>query len=697
MDVESTPQPTSLMPPTHPIPASNPQGSVASARFDGATARGFRRRDDRGPATDLQSLLDRVPGLVARVHRSADGRWSVPFASGDFARLCGIGLPALREDARLLCTRIHADDLARLRAAWTLHGELLRSIKERIRVRQTDGQWAFVDASASLESALDGGVQWNCEFVDIANVAPLDDDVRHRLNLWQSATEAADIGVVDIHLASDSLLLDAVACRHHGVDALLSPLPFEAWLSSVVASDRPVARAMLVAPTRPNERVRQALSFAAAGSLGVRTLEFVVQASADAQRLIGTCVEVAAQPGAVVPRGEVSDADKLPRGKEFMSRVSHELRTPLNGILGFAQLMALDQEHPLAPPQLQRLEILRHSGARLLSLIDQLLDVSSIEQGRLRLRSRPIDLRLLVERCAVEIMPLAQQRGIELRVEIALSAPAVSADPEALEQVVTSLLSNAIKYNRPQGRVRIRFDAADHMGVLIVDDTGVGMSAAQVEKLFEPFNRIGSDGAEVPGGGQALVIARKLVRAMGGEIEALSQVGRGSRLTVSLPISTPDVTRSIEPRPAPEMPSTWDAGAEAVVMYVEHDEVNAALMEQVFSTQPNWRLLVAPNGPEALRLAQQHDLSLVLLDLNLPGMSGFEVRERLKSDARTHAVRCIAFSADVSPQQIEHAMAQGFDDYWTKPLDLAVLVAKLKYEFRALAAFQCSSFGISCR
>ena len=120
-------------------------------------------------------------------------------------------------------------------------------------------------------------------------------------------------------------------------------------------------------------------------------------------------------------------------------------------------------------------------------------------------------------------------------------------------------------------------------------------------------------------------------------------------------------------------------------------------MEQVFSTQPNWRLLVATNGPEALRLAQQHDLSLALLDLNLPGMSGFEVRERLKSDARTRALRCIAFSADVSPPQIEHALAQGFDDYWTKPLDVAVLVAKLKYEFRALAEFQGSNFGISCR
>jgi signal transduction histidine kinase/ActR/RegA family two-component response regulator len=487
-------------------------------------------------------------------------------------------------------------------------------------------------------------------------------------------------------------LLDAVACRHHGIDATLVPLPFDSWLSAVVATDRPTARAMLVAPAGPGERVRQPLGFTATGSLGPRTLAFILQASPDAQRLIGTCVDVTSQLGGA------PHADKNPRVKaEFMSKVSHELRTPLNGILGFAQLMALDQEHPLVPAQMQRLEILRHSGARLLWLIDQLLDVSRIEQGRLRLRSRAIDLRLLIERCAVEIMPLAQQRGIELRVEIPLTAPAVRADPEAIEQVVTSLLSNAIKYNRPHGRVRIRFDAVDHRGVLSVDDSGVGLSAQQLEKIFEPFNRFGTDSADASGSGLGLVIARKLVRAMGGEIDALSRVGRGSRFTVSLPLAKSEVLRAAPPAAQPDEPSAWDAGAHPVVMYVEHDEVNAALMQQIFSTQPNWRLLSANSGPEALKLAQQHELSVILLDLNLPGMSGFEVRERLKSDARTREVRCIAFSADVSPQQIEHALAQGFDDYWTKPTDVAVLVAKLKCEFRALGAFQGSNSGDLCR
>jgi signal transduction histidine kinase/ActR/RegA family two-component response regulator len=678
---------------TPPSSGSSPQGFAASARADGA-GRALRRRDDGDAALDLQSLLDRVPGVVARVHRSAQGHWSVPFASSDFARLCGIGLPALREDARLLSARIHAEDLARLHAVWTLHGESLRSLEQRIRVRRPDGQWSVFDASATLEPAADGGLQWNCEFVDIAHEAALDDEVRHRLALWQSATEAADIGVLDIHLASGSLRLDAVACRLHGLDASPVPLSLESWLDSVAAADRPTARAMLVAPAAPGERMRQTLAFSAAGSPGVRTLEFILRSSPDAQRLIGTCVDVTRQSNAAAPRRDVSDTDKIPGDQpSFLSRVSHELRTPLNGILGFAQLMALDQAHPLAPAQSQRLEIVRHSGARLLSLIDQLLGVSRIEPGRLRLRGRPIDLRLLIERCAVDIMPLAQQRGIDLRVEIPLTAPAVRADPEALEQVVASLLSNAIKYNRPRGRVRIRFEAADHTGVLIVDDTGTGMSAAQLEKLFGSPHRFGADSADTAGSGLGLVVARKLVRAMGGEIEALSQVARGSRFTVSLPLAKSDVLRVAQSAAAPDMPSLWDAAAQPVVMYVEHDDVNAALMRQIFGTQPNWRLLSAGSGPEALQLARQHELSLILLDLNLPGMSGFEVRERLKSDPHTREVRCIAFSADVSPQQIEHALARGFDDYWTKPADVAVLVAKLKCEFRALAASPDSNSG----
>jgi PAS domain-containing protein len=177
---------------------------------------------------DVQSLIDRLPGVVARVHRSADGHWSVPIASSDFARMFGIGLPALREDARLLSARIHADDLARLNAAWVLHGELLRNIREHIRVRRPDGHWLTLDVRGTAEPTSDGGLQWNCDFTDIANEAALDEDLRHRLNQWQQATAAAAVGVIDIDVSSGIMMLDRVACRLHGLDEFAEPLALRA-------------------------------------------------------------------------------------------------------------------------------------------------------------------------------------------------------------------------------------------------------------------------------------------------------------------------------------------------------------------------------------------------------------------------------------------------------------------------------------
>lgn len=270
--------------------------------------------------------------------------------------------------------------------------------------------------------------------------------------------------------------------------------------------------------------------------------------------------------------------------------------------------------------------------------------------------------------------------------QIPPNAPPVRADADALEQVLTNLLSNAIKYNRPKGRVRVRFEAAEQ-GVLTVDDTGIGMSEDQLGKLFEPFNRLGAERTHAHGSGLGLAITRKLVRAMSGKIDVLSRPGKGSRFAVSLPLAKAGKVKqpSHDVQPPPEFPSLWDNGVEQVVLYVEDDEVNIILMEQIFRAQPNWRLITATNGAEGLEMALQHELSLVLLDLNLPDLSGFEVLERLRAQEHTRHLRCIALSADALPQQIQQAIAAGFDDYWTKPIDVAAVIGKLKDEFRLLA------------
>ena len=595
-------------------------------------------------------------------------------------------MSVLRSDARPLVDCVHVEDLQRIERDWNPVLASTQPIHESVRLRRRHGPWSRFDASALADPAPHGGVYWNVLLRSQMSPSNLDADLQQRHERWQRATAAADIGVVEFDVAGGTLQLDAIACRHHGLTEAPHVVEVDAWMAMVVEADRAAARALWLPTALAEDRMRLVLGIDAGPSHGLRTLEFVLQPVEGQQRLVGTCTDVTQRQSIDALKRDKLDAEKASRSKsEFMSRVSHELRTPLNGILGFAQLMAMDSEAPLPPAQAQRLEVLRHSGARLLALIDQLLEVSRIEQGRLRLRHRPIDVRRLVERCVQEMMPLAQQRGIELMVQIGPEAPAVRADADALEQVLANLLSNAIKYNRPRGRVRVRFEAKEQ-GILTVDDTGIGMTEEQLGKLFEPFNRLGAERTDAQGSGLGLAITRKPGRAMGGRIDVLSRPGKGSRFAVSLPLAKAGKVKPVpDVQAPPEFPSLWDGGVEQVVLYVEDDEVNTILMEQIFRSQPNWRLLTATNGPDGLQLADEHELSLVLLDLNLPGMSGFEVLERLRSQEHTRHLRCIALSADALPQQIQQAVAAGFDDYWTKPIDVAVVIGKLKDEFRLQA------------
>ena len=686
--------------PTSPLhPASTP---ASGHRADPVVGM-MRRRNDPDPAIEWQSLVNKLPGMVFRLHCTPLGRWTVPMASNEIARVCGIGLKALREDARGLMTRIHPDDLEAIRVAH-LHPPPANTVRRVVRIRRPGGPWMSFETSASPEREHDGGWYWNgllvpCpEAVEAATAStpseatgPADaavvaqPSISPPVDRWRRATALAEMGVVEINAEEGWLELDSVACLHHGLDVTRSRWSADTWLERICADDRDAARALISAPSLAEDRIRIPLRIEPTAS---RTLEFLLERVDGGDRLVGTCIDVTRRKAIETLQQDKLDAEKASRSKsEFMSRVSHELRTPLNGILGFAQLMALDREHPLSVAQAQRLDVLRQSGTKLLSLIDQLLEVSRIEQGKMRLRNRPIDVRLLVERCAVEVMPLAQERGIEILVEIPADSRAVRADPDALEQVVTNLLSNAIKYNRPKGRIRVRFENGEQ-GVLTVDDTGIGMSQDQIDRLFEPFNRLGAERSDTQGSGLGLVITRKLVKAMGGKIEVLSRPGRGTRFAVSLPLSK---TRAAvlpapaeDPRP-PEFPALDTKSAEQVVLYVEDDEVNTILMEQIFSSQPNWRLVTASTGPEGLEMVRHNDLSLVLLDLNLPGLSGFEVLEKIRASESTRHLRCIALSADALPQQIRHALSQGFDDYWTKPIDVSSVIAKLHEELRPVS------------
>ncbi len=362
-------------------------------------------------------------------------------------------------------------------------------------------------------------------------------------------------------------------------------------------------------------------------------------------------------------------AERATRAKtEFLARVSHELRTPLNAIIGFAHLLS-EQGSTLDAEQHRRLGIIESSGYQLLSLIDEVLDISRIETGRLQLSALPLLLRPLLEQVVALLEPLSRVRSIDIALDCAESL-VVEGDAGRLRQVLINLLSNAVKYNRMAGRIDISVRSDDGANVIVdVRDTGVGMSAEQLDQLFQPFNRVGAEQTRVEGAGLGLVIARGLAEAMGGALDVSSTLGQGTCFNLRLhraegaPAS---VVASQVPTTEAASPSSRDRPWQ--VLYVEDNTVNALLMEAALAAMPSI----------ALRSATQERPDLLLLDMQLPDTDGIGLLDRLRHEAGLQQVPAVAVSADAMPDAVDRALAQGFTAYWTKPLQLTSLPHRLE-------------------
>ena len=378
-------------------------------------------------------------------------------------------------------------------------------------------------------------------------------------------------------------------------------------------------------------------------------------------------------------RDKASLEDASRAKSAFLSRVSHELRTPLNAILGFAQLMALDQDQPLSTQQLHRLDGVRRAGEQLLDMVNDVLDIARIQQGALALQARAVHAGEIATNCVHAVQPLANARPVTVQTQVPPGLH-VWADARALEQVLMNLLSNAIKFNRPGGSVVLAASSNERGVEISVTDTGAGLSADEVAQLFQPFNRLGAERKRIAGSGLGLVIVRELAHAMGGDVTVDSQAGRGSRFIVSLP-ATAEIPAPLEAPPewseaVPPLPET-----PRLVLYIEDEPLNVLLMQEVFHAQPAWTLHVAETGEAGVETAQRLHPDLVLIDMNLPDINGLEVLRRLRAHPDTRELRCIALSADAMQDQITAARTAGFDDYWTKPIDLKHLLTSVALAF----------------
>ncbi|WP_108446484.1 GAF domain-containing protein [Halomonas denitrificans] len=397
-------------------------------------------------------------------------------------------------------------------------------------------------------------------------------------------------------------------------------------------------------------------------------LEWLQPFTATCALLINLYRQMAEREGYIEALSEARDsADRANRAKsEFLSSMSHELRTPLNAILGFAQLLASGKRHPLEARQQRQVAQIARSGQHLLELINQILDLARVEAGQLSLSMEAISLVDVAEDAAgaLEATALAHEVTIEQRVGGPL--PAVHADYTRLKQVLLNLLSNAIKYNRPGGWVRLEAAPEGEHLRFTVRDSGQGIRDEDLARLFQPFQRLGAEHQGIEGTGIGLAITRQLLEAMGATIEVESVAGKGSAFHCRLALA--GVDRPDTRRTEPPCTAAPDEVA-ARVVYIEDNPANQRLMEDVFAQWPACELRIYPSAELALPPIEARPPDLVLMDLNLTGMSGYEALERLQRLPQPLPV--IALSANAMPGDIKRGLAAGFDDYLTKPLDLA--------------------------
>ena len=403
-------------------------------------------------------------------------------------------------------------------------------------------------------------------------------------------------------------------------------------------------------------------------------------------RRVGVNWDITENRNAEVTRQQKLLAERENRAKsQFLSRMSHELRTPLNAVLGFTQLLQ-NSDHPLCNEQATHLGHIRSAGEHLLALINDTLDLSSLEAGRLKLDLQPVVLDQILAQALALVEPLAAKNQVHLQLE---SAPGcVLADTTRLRQVLINLLSNAVKYNRPQGKVTLTARAGESFVTLLVSDTGRGLTAEQLSHLFEPFNRLGIESEGIEGAGIGLVIVKGLTQAMGGTISVSSTPGEGTQFQLVLPAATPlEPDAAVDPQDIHTAPATFEPLHEAQggrILYIEDNEVNVLLVEQLVGSIEGLSIVSEPDGTRGVARARELRPDLILLDMQLPDFDGFEVLEQLRAHVETSRIPCIALSANAMPEDITRAMSVGFTDYWTKPIDLKAFVANLRELFPAV-------------
>jgi len=395
------------------------------------------------------------------------------------------------------------------------------------------------------------------------------------------------------------------------------------------------------------------------------TVAIVTDVTEDIQR--------AAELSAAREQAEAASAAK----SEFLSSMSHELRTPLNSILGFAQLLERDRKNPLDARQQERLQYVLRGGEHLLKLIDDVLDLAKIEAGGVSISTESVDLDNLLPEVVHTLEPMAARAQIRITTELPERAPPVSADRTRLAQVLMNFGSNAIKYGREHGRVTFRVSPHEHHVRISVIDDGIGIPETKRARLFEPFQRAGQETGPIEGTGIGLTISKRLAEMMLGTVGFTSAEGAGSEFWVEVPVHKAAAARSARAHAAARRAMKLPTDQRQTIVYVEDNPSNIAFMCDVMEDVPEVELVTAPTAEIGLELIRARLPKVVIMDINLPGMSGLDAANRLREWPETRNIPVIGLSAAALARDTLRAKDAGFYRYLTKPVKVAELMAVL--------------------
>lgn len=614
-----------------------------------------------------------------------------------------LGLPARLEGwhVEALMQSVHPDDRSLMIAAAHQARIERRPVEVLARFRHEDGGWRHVltrrmairDAAGELTSFLGMAIDVTERLRDEQRLNEANQRIALIARSAGIGTWEWDLQSGDSHWDEQMFLLRGLAPQPHAPS-------IEAMTQMLHPDDQAhvgqqIERAMRSSGATqyefrvllPDNRVRW---------LASRSMP-VLDAQGRVVRRIGVNWDITASREAEAQRQAKAVAERESEAKsELLARMSHELRTPLNAVLGFTELLISGGDTLAPSARLARLEHIQSAGRHLLALINDVLELARPGMAATHpLQPVPLD------RLFAESLPLVESAAAERQITLRCTpcepaGLAAHADALWLKQVLLNLLTNAVKYNRRGGWVDLSARAvAPGRLCITVRDSGHGMGAAALERAFEPFQRA-ADRPGVPGVGIGLAVVKTLMARMGGEVTARSTPGVGSEFEMWLarapegtdealdsgfvPLSTVADPRppasppqaALEPAPPPPAPAPADAAHGPVLLYIEDNPVNVMIVEELTARWPGLQFHSAPDGSSGLQMAADLSPALVLLDMQLPDLHGLEVMARLRADPRTQRIPCIALSANAMPEDIRHALASGFADYWTKPLDFAV-------------------------